>query len=76
MSTVLSHYLELIRTSLRLDVSEEKEVISELETYIEDRLEELAEDGLSEEEAAKTCVGLLERRLRSGGQSSEAIYRA
>lgn len=59
MSTVLSHYLESIRVSLRLDASREAEVLNELETHVEDRLEELTEGGLSEEEAAKACLGLL-----------------
>ena len=59
MVTVLSHYLDSIRDNLRLDLSTEREVISELETHIEDRLEELKDNGLSGEEAADTCVGLL-----------------
>ncbi len=59
MATVLSHYLESIRDHLKLDLSDEREVISELETHIEDKLRELKETGLSEEEAADTCVSLL-----------------
>jgi len=59
MTTVLSYYLDSIRDNLRLDFSTEKEVIDELETHIEDRLQELKEAGLSEEEAANTCVSLL-----------------
>ena len=59
MPTALSHYLENIRDNLRLDFFEKKEVINELETHIEDRLQELKESGLSEEEATKTCLGLL-----------------
>ena len=59
MVTALSHYLDSIRDDLRLDPSTEREVISELETHIEDRLEELKDNGLSDEEAASTCVGLL-----------------
>jgi hypothetical protein len=37
----------------------ESEVIHELETHIEDELQELREAGLSEEEAANTCLKLL-----------------
>jgi len=37
----------------------ESEVIHELETHIEDELQELKETGLSEEEAANTCLTLL-----------------
>jgi len=59
MPTVLSHYLENIKGNLRLDFPEEREVINELKTHIEDRLQELEESGLSEEEAAETCLGLL-----------------
>ena len=59
MTTVLSYYLDSIRDNLRLDFSTEKEVIDELETHIEDKLQELKEAGLSEEEAANTCVSLL-----------------
>ena len=59
MPTVLSHYLENIKGNLRLDFPEEKEVINELKTHIEDRLQELEESGLSEEEATETCLGLL-----------------
>ena len=59
MIAALSHYLENIRNSLRLAPSDEREILSELETHIEDRLQELTEAGLPEEEAAKTCVGLM-----------------
>ena len=59
MVTALSQYLNSIRDNLRLDLSTEQAVISELETHIEDSLEELKEAGLSEEEAASTCMGLL-----------------
>jgi len=59
MTTARHHYLEIIRENLKIDLSEEKEVISELETHIEDRLQELKERGLSEEEAERTCLGLL-----------------
>jgi len=59
VATVVKHYLSRVRDSLRLDLSSEKEVITELEAHIEDRLQELKEAGLSEEEAANTCVRLL-----------------
>ncbi len=59
MVTVLSHYLDDVRAHLRLDLSEEREVIDELRGHIEDKLEELRAAGLSEEEAAKRCVALL-----------------
>ena len=59
MATELEHYLADLRDNLRLDPSSEGEVINELETHIEDRLQELKEAGLSEEEAVSTCVRLL-----------------
>jgi hypothetical protein len=59
MLTVLSNYLDSVRENLRLDRSLESEVIHELETHIEDELQELREAGLSEEEAANNCLKLL-----------------
>jgi len=59
VTTILSHYLDSVRENLRLDRSSEREVIQELETHIEDELQELKEAGLSEEEAANTCLSLL-----------------
>ncbi len=57
MTTELSQYLDNIRYNLKLDRSEEREVISEIETHIQDRVWELTEAGLSEEEAIETCLG-------------------
>jgi uncharacterized membrane protein len=57
--TALSHYLDSVRENLRLDRSTEQEVIQELESHIEDELQELKETGLSDEEAARTCLSLL-----------------
>jgi len=59
VTTALSHYLDSVRENLKLDSSLEHEVIQELETHIEDELQELKQSGLSEEEAAKTCETLL-----------------
>ena len=72
MPTVLNQYLENIRHSLRLDTPAEREIVRELETHIEDRLEEMEEAGLSEEEAAETCLGL----LGSTRQLARQIYEA
>ena len=72
MVTILSHYLDTVRANLRLDLSDEREVINELETHIEDRLQELREAGLSEEEAANRCVAL----LGSAKQLAHHIYEA
>ncbi len=59
MATALSHYLDSVRQNLRLDHSAEQEVIQELESHIEDELQELKETGLSDEEAARTCLSLM-----------------
>jgi len=59
VTTVVSHYLDSVREHLRLDFPSEREVINELQAHIEDELQELREAGLSEEEAANTCVKLL-----------------
>jgi len=57
--TALNNYLDSVKENLRLERSLESEVIQELETHIEDEFQELKEDGLSEEEAANTCLTLL-----------------
>jgi hypothetical protein len=57
MTPELSNYLENIIYNSRLGRSEEREVISEIQAHIEDRLSELTESGLSEEEAIKKCLG-------------------
>ncbi len=72
MATVLSHYLDTVRANLRLGPSDEREVIDELETHIEDRLQELREAGLSEEEASNRCVDLLGSAKLLGRQIYEA----
>jgi hypothetical protein len=57
MTPELIPYLENIRYNSKLGFSQEREVISEIEAHIEDRLRELTESGLSEEEAIQTCLG-------------------
>jgi hypothetical protein len=57
--TALSNYLDSVKENLRLERSVESEVIHELETHIEDELQELKQAGMSEEEAANTCLTLL-----------------
>jgi len=59
MVTAVSHYIDSVRENLRLERPLENEVIRELETHIEDELQELKDAGMSEEEAAKTCLTLL-----------------
>lgn len=59
MAIALSDYLNTIKHNLRLDYVAEREVIRELRTHIEDKLAELRDKGLSEEEAVKTCLRLM-----------------
>jgi len=59
LATELSHYLDDLRDNLKLDPVDEKEIITELEAHVEDKLQELKEAGLSNEEAVERCVGLL-----------------
>ena len=56
MTQELTNYLESIRNKARLDYSDEPDVMSELEAHIEDKLRELTESGLSEDEAVKACI--------------------
>ena len=72
MVTAVNHYLESVKDNLSLDLSSETEVIRELESHIEDRLHELEESGVSEEEAANTCI----RLLGPAKQLARQIYEA
>jgi hypothetical protein len=72
MTQELSHYLENIRYNSKLGHSEAGEVISELEAHIEDKLRELMESGLSEEDAIKTCLG----QMGSAKLVAQQIYEA
>ncbi|MFC1940646.1 permease prefix domain 1-containing protein [Chloroflexota bacterium] len=72
MASVISQYLDIVRDNLRLDLASEKEVIDELQAHIEDEFEEMREAGLSEEEAASTCLNL----LGSAKQLARQIYEA
>ncbi|HJX70212.1 MAG TPA: permease prefix domain 1-containing protein, partial [Dehalococcoidia bacterium] len=56
MSTELKHYLDNIKANLELDPSLEKEVLRELYTHLEEKIAELKETGLSDEEADKAAV--------------------
>ena len=59
MIAALSQYLDVVRDNLRLNLLSEREVLNELETHIEDQLEEMKEAGLSDEEAAENCIARL-----------------
>jgi hypothetical protein len=68
----LTQYLEEIKCKSRLDSAEETRIISELETHLEDKLQELLDSGLSEEEAVSACLD----QMGTGKQVSRQIYEA
>ena len=70
LASALSQYLETVKESLRLEPSDKIRVLREIECHIEDRVEELKESGLSEDEAATACV----RLLGSASQISHRMY--
>jgi hypothetical protein len=55
----VSRYLDEVRHYLKLDGASESEVIRELESHIEDRLNELKDSGMSDEDATNDCLKLL-----------------
>jgi hypothetical protein len=57
MTTELIQYLESIKFKARLENADEAEIMNELEAHIQDKISELTESGLNEEEAIKTCLG-------------------
>jgi hypothetical protein len=57
MTPDLVQYLESIRGGAKLGPTDETGVMNELMAHIEDRLQELTESGLTEEEAMATCLG-------------------
>jgi hypothetical protein len=59
LSTIITEYLDDVKSNLRLEAGDENEVISELATHIEDEVQELKQNGLAEDDAASTCVKLL-----------------
>jgi hypothetical protein len=59
LSTIISEYLNRVKNNLRLDPPVEKEILSELETHIEDEVKELKQKGLHDEDAENLCLKLL-----------------
>ena len=55
----LNSYFQKIRENLRLGSIEEKEILRELETHVEERFQEMKDEGLSEEESLKKSLNLL-----------------
>jgi hypothetical protein len=72
VSTVIEEYLHSVKENLRLEASDEKEIISELATHIEDEVQDLKSKGLRDEEAIKACL----RLLGSAKSLARQIYEA
>ena len=49
----VKEFLNIVRLQLKLDSSSEKEILSELYAHFEDRVQDLQESGLTEEEATR-----------------------
>jgi len=56
MSTKPGHYLYNVASKLDLAASSKKEILHELQTHFEERIQELKEAGFSDEEAIKTTA--------------------
>ena len=72
MTSELAEYIENIKYTSKLQPANEAEVFGELETHIEDKLQELTDSGLSEEEAVKACL----HELGSPSLVARQIYEA
>ena len=72
MARVVGRYLDDIDDRLRLDQADRQEIIRELEAHIEDKVSEMKQAGLSEEEATKVCLDL----FGSAGLVARRIYEA
>jgi hypothetical protein len=72
MTSELTHYLEVIKLRSRLNPPDEPLVIGELKAHIEDKLAELEESGLTEEEAVEACI----KNLGGADIVSRRIYEA
>ena len=72
MTPELTEYLDNIKYTSKLHPADESAVIGELETHIEDRLQELKDSGLSEEEALEACLN----QMGSPALVARQIYEA
>jgi hypothetical protein len=72
MTRELAEYIENIRFTSKIGSAEDTEIIGELESHIEDRIQELTDAGLSEEEATRTCLG----QMGSPSLVARQIYEA
>ena len=72
MTTELTEYIDNIRYTSKIGGSDDTGIMGELETHIEDKLQELTDAGLSEEQAIQTCLG----QMGSPSLVARQIYEA
>ena len=69
---MLQQYLASLKYNIRLDDSLEQETLKELSTHIDERVAELKETGLSQEDAENTCI----KWLGSAKMVARQLYEA
>ncbi len=72
MTAALNRYLEAVRDNLRIETSARREFVQELETHLEDSIQDLKQTGLSEEDATSTCL----QRMGPATTIARQIYEA
>ena len=73
MASEIRGYLELVERRLHLEPGKRDEILDELKTHIEDRAEELVQNGRSSEDALRDAVKLL-GPSRSLGEGYYAVH--
>lgn len=76
MTHDLSAYFETLRSHLQLTPVEEREVVNELRSHVEDRLADLRRSGLSEAEAERAVLRTLDRPRALARQFQQALRQA
>jgi hypothetical protein len=72
MTLNLVQYLESIKSDARLEHSDETVIMTELESHIEDKLQELTSSGMTKEKAMKICLS----QMGSTKSIARQIYEA
>jgi hypothetical protein len=72
MTLNLVQYLESIKSDARLEQSDETVIMNELESHIEDKLQELTSSGMTKEKAMKVCLN----QMGSTKSIARQIYEA
>jgi hypothetical protein len=72
MTLDLTQYLESIKSDARLEQTDETVIMNELESHIEDKLQELTSSGMTKEKAMKVCLS----QMGSTQSIARQIYEA